>query len=47
MNKLGDQASGLTRQSFYDNVFDFMTSGKNIEDYASIPVSKRADVVKK
>ena len=43
--QLGDQASGLTRQSFYDNIFDFMTSGKNIEDYASIPVSKRADVV--
>jgi hypothetical protein len=43
--QLGDQASGLTRQSFYDNIFDFMTSGKNIEDYASIPASKRADVV--
>ena len=43
--QLGDQASGLTRQSFYDNIFDFMTSGKNIEDYASIPVSKRADIV--
>jgi hypothetical protein len=43
--QLGDQASGLTRQSFYDNIFDFMTSGKNIEDYASIPASKRADIV--
>ena len=42
--QLGDQASGLTRQSFYDNIFDFMTSGKNIEEYASIPVSKRAEI---
>jgi len=42
--QLGDQTSGLTRQSFYDNIFDFMTSGKNIEEYASIPASKRAEI---
>ena len=43
---IGAQSSGHLRQNFYDSVFDFLTSGKNIDEYAAIPQSKRAAVQK-
>ena len=43
---IGAQSSGHLRQNFYDSVFDFLTSGKNIDEYLLYHNQKELDVQK-